>query len=229
MEWFETRGFFENPFSTEPTTELINLGDISKELQYRVGSGSMIFLEGKEGSGKTSLLKQIIQKFRGFGKVIYVDLKKEKKKFNIKKIMQKRYGFFGTLFRMTPRDMILLLDNAEKLSRKNTGFIKYYFDHEYIKSVVFSGEDYKKAKLLRSIKERIGKRVLKVRRLSGDEALQVFRSRINDNTLPDSLVKKLYKKSDSTKDFLEKCNKLYSYITTNNIKDVTEKTLRMIR
>lgn len=228
MEWFEKRGFFENPFSTEPTTELIGFNEISEELHYRVASGSMVFLEGKDGSGKTSLLKQLIQRFRGFGKVIYVSLKKDKG-CDIKKIMQKRYGFFGTLFNITSKDMILFLDDVERISKRNANLIKYYFDHGYIMSVVFCSEDYKKARLPKGIKKRIGKRVLKIKRLTNDEALQVFRSRIDDKLLSDSLVKELYKKSSSTKDFLEKCDKLYDYITTNNIKNVTEKTLRMVK
>ena len=190
----------------------------------------MVFLEGREGSGKTSLLKQLIQKFRGFRNVIYIDLEKQdRKSFNLKRIMQKRYGFFGSLMNITPKNIILLLDNVEKISRKNAGFIKYYFDHGYIRSAVFAGESYTKAKLPRGIKERIGKRVLKIKKLTCDEALQLFRNRTDDKLIPDILVKKLYKKSSTTTDFLEKCDKLYNYITTKDIKDVTEKTLEMIK
>lgn len=228
MEWFEKRGFFENPFGTEPSAEPTGLNEISEELHYRVASGSMVFLEGRDGSGKTSLLKQVIQKFRGFGKVIYLSLKDDKK-FDVKKIMQRRYGFLGELFNITPKDMILLLDDVKKISKRNANLIKYYFDHGYIKSVVFCGESYKDARLPKGIKERIGKRVLKIKPLTGDEALQLFRSRIDDKLVSDSLVKELHKRSSSAKDFLEKCDKLYDYITTHNIKDVNEKTLRSIK
>ncbi len=229
MEWFEKRDFFENPFSTEPTTELTGLNEVSEELQYRVASGSMVFLEGSEGSGKTSLLKFLVQKFGGFGKVMYVDLKNKDKGFDIKALMQNRYGFLGKLFGATLKDMILLLDNVNQISKRNAGVIKYYFDHGYIKSVVFSGESYKDADIPRGVRERIGSRVVRIKRLTSDEALQLFRSRIDDKLLSDAFVKKLYKKSGSTKDFLKKCDKLYDYITSNGIKNVTEKTLEMVK
>lgn len=228
MEWFEKRGFFENPFSTEPTTELIGFTELLEELYYRIASGSMVFLEGKDGSGKTSLLKHTIQRFKGFGKIIYVSLKKDEK-FDIKRVMQRRYGFFGRLFDITPKDMVLVLDDVKQVSKRNANLIKYYFDHGYIRSVVFSGESYQKVKLPQGIRERIGKRILKVKRLTGDEALQLFRSRLDDKLLSDSLVKEVYKKSGTTKDFLKRCDKLYDYITTNNIKEVTQKTLGMIK
>ena len=228
MEWFEKRDFFENPFNTEPTTELTGFNEMSEGLQYRVASGSMVFLEGSEGSGKTSLLKFLIQKFGGFGKVIYTDLNKDKD-FDIKRLMQKKYGFFGKLVGATPRDMILLLDNVKQISKRNAGLIKYYFDQGYIKSVVFSGEKYKKADIPPGVRERIGNRVLSIKKLTSDEALQLFRSRIDDKLLSDAFIRKIYKKSSSTKDFLKKCDKLYDYITSNNIKNVTEKTLEMVK
>ena len=54
MKWYEKLGFDENPFELDPLkTEFSIMGvdKEAKEVLYRISAGSMLVIEGKEGSG----------------------------------------------------------------------------------------------------------------------------------------------------------------------------------
>ena len=106
--------------------------------------------------------------------------------------------------------MIVLLDNVEKLSKVNTERLKYYFDQNYIQSIIFTTEDYKKAKFSDSLRDRIGKRVVKTPALTDYDALEIIRERIGDRELfNEQIIKKVFKQSgNSPKVLLENCEKL---------------------
>jgi chromosomal replication initiation ATPase DnaA len=212
MEWFEELDFYENPFSVHPKkflNQLVGVEQVLNDLFYRVESGSMVFIEGGAGLGKTSLLRRIINKFRGKKRVIYFDCREIDSKANINELMQRRYGFFGKLLKLTPKNVILLLDNVA-LSKKNAERVKFYFDEGYIKSVIFAGKSYSSVALPQSLKERIGARVVKLKAPTAEEAVEIVRKRIGDTIFADdALIKKIYKYSGkNTKRFLENCEKI---------------------
>ena len=65
MEWFEEFGFDENPFSTDPAFSArssVGLDKSLAELEYHINSGSIIFVDGAEGSGKSVLLQKLFSK-----------------------------------------------------------------------------------------------------------------------------------------------------------------------
>ena len=130
MEWFEDLGFFDNPLGLEPLRTDSETKFFDKEFEdllYRVRAGSIVILQGYNGTGKTQLLKNIIDNFRG--KVIYVNASNVSKRLNIEDILRKKYGFFKRLTGKIPKNMVLLLDDVNKLTRKNCERIKFYFDH----------------------------------------------------------------------------------------------------
>ena len=62
MEWYEELDFDENPFSVDPRENhdnLIGMEEIIEEIDYRIKSGSMLVIEGSEGTGKTSLTEAL--------------------------------------------------------------------------------------------------------------------------------------------------------------------------
>lgn len=203
MTWYEKYDFGEDPFARNE--RVYGLDKVLDELVYRVESGSMAFVEGKEGAGKSAVLKQLIKRFGGKGKIIYFDCGQIEKKVNIEKLMTGKYGFFGRVFGIKPGDMILLLDNANFLSRKNCERIKNYFDNNYIRSVVFTGVSYTKARFSKSLRDRIGGRVVKLKQLSPEQALQLVNERAPGiELLGGDSIKKIYKlSSNNPKKFLE--------------------------
>ena len=131
MDWYETFDFDENPFSIdarENFDKLVDMEEHVEEMNYRINAGSMLVVEGPEGSGKTTLLMMAADKFGGRRKVVYVDCEILDKNLNITHVLQERFGIIGRLFNKKPKNMILLMDNVNYLSKKNTERIKYYFD-----------------------------------------------------------------------------------------------------
>ncbi len=212
--WFAKYGFESDPFTVEPEAdeELIEGQDALSELVYRIESGSMVFLEGSKGMGKTAILVQVIKRFEGKGRVIYYDCSELKKKVEIDMLMRNRYGFMGKLFNIVPSDMIVLLDNIDALSRENAERIKYYFDQNNIRSVVFTGENFARADLPQSIKDRIGIHVVRLQPLSEYGAIELLGRRLGEhNTLiSDEATKYVFSRANrNTKKFLELCASLF--------------------
>ncbi len=203
MEWFEELEFESNPFNLNPLKTNFKLAGRekeSKEILYRIASGSMLLIEGTIGTGKTTLLKYAIDNFKGKGKVVYVDGNKFNKRLNVSNLLKKK-------------GMILLMDNVQYLSKKNNERIKYYYDEDSIKSVVFTTTDYGLVNFTYAIKDRIGSNIIKLKDLNQSNALETVKERLNDkNILPDDVLKQLYKDSNNIKEFLKNCDLLCSYV-----------------
>src|SRR3989344_1705432 len=220
MEWYEQLDFDENPFQDNEDTKLVGFDDIIDEIHYRIHSGSIVFIEGDEGSGKTALLRKAINTFKGRGKVIYINCKKVDEP-NIVDALRKKYGLFSRLFRKLPRDMIVLVDGVEELSQKNCERIKNYFDQNYVKSIVFTGNNINSVNFTDSLKERISK-VIRIKDITDDDAVDIIHARLDDKEIiPDKVIKDVFGRSKrNTKQFIENCEKLCKYAAENNGKAV---------
>ncbi len=215
MEWYEKLDFDENPFSTNPKqnhSKLVKMDELTEEVFYRINSGSMLVIEGGEGSGKTTLLMVAAKKFGGKRNVVYLDCEVLDKKLNITHVLEEKYGVLGRILKKKPKDMILLMDNVHELSKLNTERLKYYFDQNYIKSIVFTSSSYRSAKFSDSLRDRIGERVVKVPKLTPADAVEIVRKRIGDSELfNDKLIEKIFKISgNSVKLLFENCEKVAS-------------------
>jgi len=231
--WFKKYGFFSNPFSIKPAPfdfKVIGQDKILEDLYYKVPNGNMAFIEGKFGNGKSTILKHLINKLRGERKVIYFACNRIDKDLDIEKLLIGKYGFWGRLFKVHPKDMLVLLDEAQDLTPENTQRIKYFFDQGNIKSVVFTGVSYERCNLHESIKDRIGKDVLKLRELSDDEAILLIRNRIGEtNLMSDEIVKKLWKLSNKNpRRLLQYSDMVCRKVVETDEKEVTDKIVREV-
>jgi predicted AAA+ superfamily ATPase len=144
--WFQQLGFRENPFSIKPAAfgnKLVGYDHVIEELYYRVNAGGMVFIEGQLGTGKTSLLKLVASKYRGMKRLMYFSCN-EIKNADLSEVLFAKIGFWRHLFNIKPKGMIVLLDEVNELGKDNVEKIKYFFDEDTIKSVVFTGVDYEK-------------------------------------------------------------------------------------
>ncbi|PIO04382.1 hypothetical protein COT48_00700 [Candidatus Woesearchaeota archaeon CG08_land_8_20_14_0_20_47_9] len=233
MQWFEKLDFYDNPFSidTDIEDELIGVDDILDELYYRVESGSIVFLEGQAGTGKTAVLKKVIGRFMGSKQVIFFDCKEiPDKRLNIERLMFERYGTIGKLLRLTPKNMILLLDNVPALSKKNTERAKFFFDQDFIKAIVLTGKSYSRLSMSEGIKERIGSRVIKLRRLTPEQVVELVNYRLGDAKLMnEETVKTIFKRSrGNLKRFLEYCDMACQIAVNSKSKRVKTKHLKKL-
>jgi predicted AAA+ superfamily ATPase len=233
MEWYEELDFDENPFDANPirfADQLVGADDLFEELSYRINAGSMVFVQGKKGMGKTSLLWNLIKKYRGKGKVIYVDSEQLESELNIEDLLIKKYGFIGSLFKAKPKGMILLLDNVSELSKRNMERVKYFFDEGYIHSVVFSGTDYGAVGFSKSLMDRIGRRIIILKELEPFQAVTAIRNRIGDNELiSDELIESVYTKSGKNMlSFLKNLEIIFGKAVESKKQKITKEDLRSI-
>ncbi|MBI3033871.1 orc1/cdc6 family replication initiation protein [Candidatus Woesearchaeota archaeon] len=191
MSWYEEFDYTEDPFTE--SEKLFGLEKVMEELVYRVESGSMVFVEGRPGLGKSAVIKAIISHFAGRGKVIYFDCGQIEKRMNIENLMTGKYGLFGRLFGKKPKNMILLLDNSNFLTKKNCERIKHYFDNNFIKSVVFTGLSYSRAHFSKSLRDRIGGRIIRLKELTPEQAVELVRERASAiEMLTEDIIRKIY-------------------------------------
>ncbi len=190
--WYEELGLDTEPFNGRQ--RLVGHDEALNNLVYTVFSGNMAVVEGGNGLGKTRLLMEMAKKFGGRRKVIYINSNKVNG-LNIEQVIKKSNGFFGRLLKLKPNNMILLLDDIEQLSERNCERIKYYYDMNFLRSVVFSCHDWHQVNVNDSIKHRVHS-VIRLNTLSDYEAVKVVRQSVNETLLPDRAVKLLYKRAD---------------------------------
>lgn len=214
MEWYEELDFDENPFNMD--SKFIGNEETLEELFYTIMSGNIVIIEGKSGSGKTRLMKEVIKKFGGKGKIAYIDCKTIDTELNIESIIQKKKGWF----RKNPKNMILLLDNVNHITEKNMERIKYYFDQNYIRAAILATEDQENLTLSPSLKQRIWK-YISISSLTDYEAVQVIREKLGSDTLSDRMIKEVYKESGKNmKKFMENSELVCrAYIENKEIKE----------
>jgi len=228
VKWYEKLDFFENPFEVnlfKTEYEMLGLDEEKKEALYRVRSGSMLLIEGPEGSGKTAILKHIIDNFKGRNRLIYVNGKRLNKGLDIERLLLNSSGIRGKIFRKKPKGMILLMDSVESISKHNADKIKYYFDQDYLRSVVFTAKDYSKIELDESIKDRIDKRIIKLSDLKKKDYVKLIKRRLEGKELfSKDVLKVIVSNSDSPKEALINAEIVARNIKKNgiNVKKVEE-------
>jgi len=206
-EWYKKKGFRMNPLHIEAKFKAPLFGHdiLLEEIFYRIEAGNLVFLEGD--IGKTSILLKIIERYKGKGRVAFVDCKKVKDEPNIKILLANGKKSFLRKGKSMPKDMIILLDNVNQLSEKNSEKIKYYFDQGNIKSVIMSGLDYQKTRIPDSLKHRIGNRVYKIRELTKDENVDVIMERLKfADFFKEKHIHLIADKTQNIKELLEECN-----------------------
>jgi len=229
MEWYEELDYEENPFKDNEDTELIGYENVIDEVLYRLESGNIVCVEGKSGAGKTAVLKAAINKFKGTGRLIYLDTQNMSNGLNIEKLFKKKSGLIKRLFNKKPKNMIVLMDEVQNLSQKNCERLKYYFDNHFIKSVVFTSSDFNKANFTPSLKERVSK-MIKLREITEDEAVDIVQSRLgSDEIIPEEVVKEVFSRSNrNMKSFLSNCEKLCAFALETNGKKVLPEHLKEV-
>ena len=73
--------------------------------------------------------------------------------------------------------MIVLIDDVQSLSQKNCERVKYFYDQDYIRSIVFTGESFSKVNFTPSLKDRVSK-VITLNGLSDGDAVDIVRQRL---------------------------------------------------
>lgn len=228
-EWYRKKGFRKNPLHEEPHFKDVFLGYdvLLEELFYRINAGSLIFVEGE--IGKTALLLKIIEKYRGKGKVAYINCENVKNEPDIKVVLANGKKRLSRYIKGFPKKMILLLDNVSSLSYENSEKIKHYFDNGNILSVVMTGKNYSETDIPESLKHRIGNRIYKLRALTKHECADIVMERLNfPEFIKEEIILMIAQKTKNIKDLMKECHSALLLMANQNEKEVTKSTIHKL-
>src|SRR3989338_6656210 len=227
--WFRELGFHTNPFSIKPAVfhdHVIGFDKVVDEISYGILNNKVVLVEGDYGQGKSSILKKLLNDFGGKKQVIYYSCNRMDSRLNVKSLLNGRYGFVGQLFDIKPKEMILLLDEAQELNSKDYERLYSYYQEGYIKSIVLVGKGIKKSEIVSGFKNHTEE--VSMHKMNEDLALQVIKRRVGElPLLPDIVVRKIYQRSDNNvRVMLKTCEEVCKKAVETGRKRVTEDFLK---
>jgi hypothetical protein len=102
--------------------------------------------------------------------------------------------------------MVLLLDDVNKLTRKNCERIKFYFDQGYLRSAVLTTNDYENTKISASLRDRIGNRIITVPKLNFKQSTEILKDNFSEyeEYINEKELSLIFEASNSIKNFFRK-------------------------
>ncbi|MBU1604212.1 MAG: AAA family ATPase [Nanoarchaeota archaeon] len=161
MYWYQTLGYEKNPLEVNPLLidfELTKYYEELDKLTYLLAAGNIVLLKGPDGSGKTALQNELQKRLNKTNKTFYLNARKMSMNKNVEGLLMDQRGFLRKIIGLELNEVILLLDNAEYLTEENTERIKYHYDHNHLKSVLFSTAKEEMLNFTQSMRRRIGTR-----------------------------------------------------------------------
>ncbi|MFH1399649.1 MAG: AAA family ATPase [Candidatus Woesearchaeota archaeon] len=231
MLWYKELGFNNNPFSIKPAAfHNMVIGYDLNEIYDKISKSKVLFVEGRYGYGKTTILKHLIRHFGGRRQVAYYNCNRAETTIETRKILAGKYGIIGRMLNLLPEDMIFLLDEVEKLSKTDQTELLEYYNQGKIKSVVFFGPSFEKVGFGVEFRKLLVDNVIELTKLTDAEAVDMVRRRIGDlKLLSDKIIKEVFKNSEyNPRQMLENLEDLCKYALENNDDEITEQHLKKV-
>ncbi len=229
MAWYHKHKYVENPLeydALKADDELINYDKELVKLLYWVESGSAIIIKGPSGSGKTRLAKEIIFRFRGKGKLVYIKGSKINKDFNVYNVLMKNQNFIKKFFGLIPKNIILIIDDAQSLTSRAYKKIQYFFDQDNILSVVFLTRNHKELEMPLSLQDRIGSKIIKTSPLTKRQAMMLVKERLYNPFLSEKNIRDVQKRSGDFQNFLNNLEIVAKYMVEKDLKSCNINTIK---
>lgn len=228
MSWFEEIGFEQNPFFIKPNANVVGLDSLVSELVTKVNQGNICILTGAYGTGKTSLLKLLIQVFGGRRRVIYYSCNRRDGFIDFDKLLKGR-SLYNRLLGTKAKHMILLLDEVDKLNIREKDVLVKYFKGGFFKSIVLSAKAKLEMDLNGFLESGARRNLYKLGTISEKDAVKIIRSRIgNHSILSDKLIILIWKKNSNPRTFLQNCEDVCRHAVENGRKNVEKTDLVVI-
>lgn len=225
-QWFEKLGFSNYPLDPRSNPDLVGVDPIELRLLSYIGQGNMCLLCGHTGSGKTSMLKKLMLNKELFKfEFVYISADGTEKAKDIRSIINEKRNIIRRLFKKM-KNIVILLDECQVASRILTESIKskwnelYHSGDKVIHSVIVSQISPRlTSNFSGSFMDRLGKRVIKMRKLKPIELKNVLKSRLElknknlmDKFTPDALNLLIKSCSGSVRQLLEYTDTIFREI-----------------
>ncbi len=231
LAWYHELGFFNNPFSIKPAAfhnELMGYDTTIKEINKKVAESNIVFISGQYGTGKTTILKKIINEFKGKKRVIYYNCNQSDKSIDYDKLLIGAGGFFRRLLRIRKKDMIILLDEAQDMNKKDIEQVKEYYELGFFKSVILVSKK-EDIDLAKELEELVGKNTFKVGDINKTDAVNMVRKRVGKlKFISDQNIINIFNKNKNPRAFLKNCEDVCRYAFEKEDKTVTEEHIKKV-
>ncbi len=222
--WYHRIGFHNNPFSIKSNkfdNQILGNEDIVKEILKKISQGTILYVNGQYGTGKTTLLKRIIQEFGGARNIFYHSCNSGEK-LDIPKMLKGKYKILGKIFNIKARGMILLLDEVQMLAPYEEHELLRYKDLGFIRSIILVGKK-EEIKFTHEMEKSINGNIYKFGGVSNENAVKLIRRRIgNLPLLSDEAIIEINRLSGRNPRFLlENCEDICKLTIDKGLRRVT--------
>ncbi|MDD4878449.1 MAG: hypothetical protein PHO02_05440 [Candidatus Nanoarchaeia archaeon] len=229
--WYRKIGFAENPFSIKPgiySDSVYGYSNVISEVAKGVLAGKIQFVRGNYGNGKSTMLKYLLRKFGGKGKLAYFSCNRLEDRLDVKRILNGRYGFVGKFLDLKPKNMILLLDEAQCLSKDDFNNILRYYDSGNLKSILFVAKEPIDSFMPERMQRAVAVHMLDS--VSDSDAVGIVRKRIGSlGIISDELIKQAFRQSGKNiRILLKNCEMLCRYAINKGFKSVTPEMVELL-
>jgi ABC-type Na+ transport system ATPase subunit NatA len=223
--WYNKLGFSENPFCIKPAA--FNDELIAYDLSYiygKIKKSEILFLEGEYGTGKTTILKNIIRTFKGKNKIIYYNFDNGDNVFDLNGLIDGANSIFRKISGLKVKDIIMLLDEVHYMKTGDSKKLAALYKEGTIKSIVFVSHDYSLVKFSDEYKSLLSGNIIRTISLNSKEAVSLIRKRIGGlDMLPDRMISKIFAYSGKNpRRLLEFCEDVTKYAVSIGDEKVTD-------
>ena len=208
MTWYKDVGFEYNPLCIKPFEEFDLFFDgksLVEDVIEVIDKGENLVLKGPLGTGKTSILKKIIDEFGGKRKLFYYNAFSASSPLDFDRVLRKAGGFFSRAFNVKSKNVVLFVDEAHHLSKENVAELSEFLG-SYFKSVVLASSEAKY--VVPDVLKDNFKHVINISKFSEKDAFNIIENRLGDDfedVLSKDDVQVLFEKSSTPREFLLNC------------------------
>jgi len=228
--WYAKLNFKKNPLSIKPAIindKLIGQAETLDATQDVLKKGGMCVIIGEYGVGKTTFLKSVIRRYSGKRKVVYFSCNRLLGPLNLDKMIHERFGIVGRLLKIKSRDMILLLDEADNMSKEDFKAAYKYMKQGFFKSIVYVTHDMNVFDSPKDVMNHIGEKVYDISMISKDDAVTMIRNRIGDlSIISDKVIGDIFEMSEGRpRTLLKNCEDVCRNVVDNGHKRATKRNI----
>ncbi|UCG95293.1 MAG: AAA family ATPase, partial [archaeon] len=175
MEWFRLFGWSDNPFKIRPDPgNIVGFIDMRTRILTYIKSEDPFIVTGATGAGKTTLLKWLEENKEDS---VYFNFLNEIDEKEFKKAIEGTF-WEKLLSLFSDRRKLVLIDEAQEMPPKLLKWLRGRFDEGEISSVVLASIKEDLNNLEEPFADRIGRRIVFVRKLTEEEAFKMVKQRM---------------------------------------------------
>lgn len=195
-----------NLFDSKPDGNVVGLEEEKRKIAEYIKHGGVCFLTGPSGIGKTSLVKWVESTLKEH-RIVYIDAKGMEDTFNLQKHLLRQGNFLMRLFRIYPKNMVVIIDEAQETSKRFIDVLQSMWDSNVVKSIIIVQISPNLKNFPESFVNRIGDRVIRLKRADFELVRKILEARTEGKQVFDFKALELIAKKSGfiPRNILQKC------------------------